>query len=299
MKVSDYWLDELEKSKALDLDLTIEQLFDTNLNIKWHQFSYTSLYNERIYGWLLEPKVQGSYPLVIDYLGYMNHLESPLQFNHWLEIGCGVLVTDSRGQGGRTLDQTAYQINYEEGLMSSGFLEKEDFYLRRLYSDALRLVDVAWQLPKVDKSKVFIHGTSQGGGVGLFTNSVTPHEIRYGFYDVPSHSNIANRVKNGTGSYQGIYQHLLKYPAQRDKIYKNLAYFDIKNIVHQIKNPVLVSVGNLDPVCPKEDFEKAYQEIKSFKELICYPEPGHGGGGQSHETKILETILKELSGEII
>ncbi|MEG0284422.1 MAG: acetylxylan esterase [Vagococcus sp.] len=297
MKTKNYWLKEIIKSNELSLDLKMEQVSFPSEKITLYEVSYKSLYDEVIHGWFIEPKGEKNYPLVIDFIGYMNHLVSPLQFSEWLHAGCAVLVTDSRGQGGKTLDSHPYETVEEERLMACGILDKDDFYLRRLYWDALRLIDVSQELPLVDKEKVFIHGTSQGGGVGIFANSMTPHQIKYGFYDVPSHSNLSHRVEKGTGSYRGIHDYLEINPDKKEMIEELLSYFDVKEVVDQIKNPILVSVGEADPICPKEDFYPAYERVESFKEIDVYEEAGHGGGGHKHIEKILTYLLKEVDGE--
>ena len=297
MKVNQYWEKELDSMDNLPLNYSMDKIDFPSEIANVYEISYKSLFDEIIYGWFIEPKNKQEYPLVLEYIGYMNHLESPLQFMHWLSIGCGVLVTDSRGQGGRTLDTAPYQTVEEESLMAKGFLDRDDFYLRRLYWDGLRLVELAQLLPKVNQDQIFIHGTSQGGGVGSFVNSVTPHPIRYGFFDVPSHANLSHRVANGTGSYQGIHEYLIRYPEKQPMILETLEYFDIKNVVSQIKNPVLVSVGNEDPICPKEDYYEAFINILSKKEWLLYERPGHGGGGLQHDEIILNYILNEIDGE--
>ena len=297
MEVKAYWEKEREVSNQLPLNLTMTQKEFPSQLATVYEISYESLYEERIYGWFIEPKNQTNYPLVIEYIGYMNHLVSPLQFMEWLSVGCGVLVTDSRGQGGKTLDSHPYNSYEGNSLMAKGFLERDDFYLRRLYWDALRLIDVAQELPLVDKKRVFIHGTSQGGGVGLFANSWTTHDIRYSFFDVPSHSDLKSRIAAGTGSYKEIHEYLLAHKDQEEQVHEVMSYFDVKDMVDQISNPVLASVGESDPICPKEDFYKAYDKLTGFKELDCYKEPGHGGGGLKHTEKLLRYVLKEMNGD--
>ncbi|MGX7024226.1 acetylxylan esterase [Vagococcus hydrophili] len=297
MKTKDYWDEQLSLSKELPLDLSLKKIDFPSTIANLYDVTYTSLYDEKIHGWFIEPKNTEKYPLVVEFIGYMNHLESPLQFMHYLSVGCGVLVTDSRGQGGKTKDTQKYQTYSESRLMACGFLDRDDFYLRRLYWDALRLLDVVQEISHVDKENIFIHGTSQGGGIGLFANSLTPHPIKYGFYDVPSHSNLISRIAQGTGSYQGIHEYLKNNPSDEEKVLTVLDYFDIKHVVDEITNPVLISVGEADPICPKEDFLVAYHKIKAIKELDTYQQPGHGGGGLKHIEKILNYLLKETAGE--
>ena len=97
--------------------------------------SFQSLGNETIYGHLLLPEQAADCPIVIDFLGYMNHVQEPFQFAHWLLIGCGCLVIDNRGQGGRTQDQVPYETTQHEAPFGRGILKKEDFYMKRLVAD--------------------------------------------------------------------------------------------------------------------------------------------------------------------
>lgn len=295
----DYWQQQLQISKRLPLEITlVEQTNLSDERLTTYQVTYTSLGQVKITGWLIIPANQETYPLVIDYLGYMTQLQNPMEYQSWIDLSIGVLAIDMRGQGGMTPDIMAYVTTQERQLLARGCTTPDDFYLRRLYWDALRLVDVAFSLPQVDQQAVFIHGTSQGGGLAVFVASLTPHPIRYTFANVPSHSNIENRVVTGTGSYREIKQFIEKHPMLLNNVLETLNYFDTQFVAQYLTTPILVSVGVADPICPKEDFYPTYGAITAPKELICYPETGHGGGGQIHLTKILMMCERILGGDL-
>lgn len=138
--------------------------------------------------------------------------------------------------------------------MGRGFLDKEDWYQRRLFADHLRSVEVVRTFTEINQDQIILRGGSQGGGVVLMVNSLVDFPILATFADVPSHSCLENRVAEGTGSYQIIHQYLQEHPQAHEKIAAVLPYFDSRHFVSQIKNPVFASVGSHDPICPMKDF---------------------------------------------
>jgi cephalosporin-C deacetylase len=59
-------------------------------------------------------------------------------------------------------------------------------------------------------------------------------------------------------------------------IYKNLSYIDIKNLAPWIKAPVRMAIGLMDQTCPPHINFAAYNQVRTQKEYIVYPEAGHG-----------------------
>ena len=258
------------------------------------EISFQSLFHETIYGILLIPKVTVPCPIVIDFLGYMNHITTPAQFSHWLKSGYACLSIDNRGQGGRTLDTAPYQTVDLGMPMGKGFLSNEDFYMRRLIADNLRAVALTAQLPEIDQKAIFLRGGSQGGGVALIVNALTQQPIKATFADVPSHSNLSRRIDEGTGSYGVIHDYIIQHPDTQTLIKQQLAVFDTQYLVSTIQNPVYTSVGSADPICPMTDFFPTYHNIHSTKQLIVYWNKGHGGGEHRQLVKEVQKIAEEM-----
>lgn len=261
------------------------------------ELSFQSLLYETIYGMLLIPKTTLPCPIVIDFLGYMNHIETPNQFSHWLKAGYACLVIDNRGQGGKTQDTAPYKTIDLGVPMGKGFLSNEDFYMRRLVADNLRAVTLAAQLPEIDQKAIFLRGGSQGGGVALLVNALTEQPIKATFADVPSHSNLSRRIDEGTGSYGVIHDYIQKHPETKTHIKQQLAVFDTQYLVSTIQNPVYASVGSADPICPMTDFFPTYHKLRSYKQLLIYWKKGHGGGEHRQLLKEVQKIAEEIKGE--
>ena len=137
--------------------------------------------------------------------------------------------------------------------MGRGFLDKEDWYQRRLFADHLRSVEVVRTFTEINQDQIILRGGSQGW------RSVNGEQFSrlpdFSYFCRCSKSFLfRNRVAEGTGSYQIIHQYLQEHPQAHEKIAAVLPYFDSRHFVSQIKNPVFASVGSHDPICPMKDF---------------------------------------------
>ncbi|MGM0124769.1 cephalosporin-C deacetylase [Enterococcus sp. AZ194] len=261
-----------------------------------YDFSFQSLLEETIYGLLLIPKIAHPCPIIIDFLGYMNQIQSPDHYIGWLETGCAYLLIDNRGQGGKTMDTAPYETITLNAPIGKGFLASEDFYMRRIIADNLRAVTLVSQLPEIDSKKIFLRGGSQGGGLALIVNALTEQSIQATFANVPSHSTISKRIDEGTGSYGIIHDYIKQHPETDSQIKGALSVFDTVNLVESIQNPVYISVGSADPICPMTNFIPTYHKLHSPKEIIIYWNKGHEGGGQrqlKREMRKINELLKE------
>ncbi|MFD1464482.1 acetylxylan esterase, partial [Paenibacillus farraposensis] len=72
-----FWQRLIDELNASDLELSILPSKVAATTVKVFDVAFTSLYGERVRGYLIRPQSDHTSPLVIDYLGYMNHLEDP------------------------------------------------------------------------------------------------------------------------------------------------------------------------------------------------------------------------------
>ncbi|MFS0964723.1 acetylxylan esterase [Enterococcus durans] len=293
-----FW--EKTQKELSEIPLAVEQkTIRSSKTYRVDQIKFQSLFAETVTGYLFLPIGQGPFPLVLDCLGYMNHVEPftmDTSFSQWTEIGCACFVIDNRGQGGKTPDNAPYQTVWHEAPLGRGFLAKEDWYQRRLISDHLRALALTQVLSDIATDQLFLRGGSQGGGVVLMVNSLSNIPILATFADVPSHSNLDHRIETGTGSYQVIHNYLQKYPEYKKTVESVMPYFDTKNFVQRIHNQVFISVGSHDPICPMHDFLPTYRRIDAVKQLYVYWNKGHDGGGERQLAREKARVQKILQG---
>lgn len=276
---AEFW-QELQTQVSLHdphLQLTKSAVCAETLDV--FNIQFLSIDQQPIHGILITPKGQTQYPLVIDYLGYMNYIADPMQFYHWPSIGCACLVIDNRDQGGLTTDYQPYTFTFGDMPMGRGFTDANDFYMRRVIADHLVELKIAHDLPATRDMPLIIRGASQGGGLAITIGSLAPYELLAIFADVPSASNIANRIAARTGSYGIMSDYLAEHPEMTEQVLDTVSYFDTQYLAPLIKAPVYASVGDQDTTCPPADFQVTYAQIAAPKELVVYHGHAHEGGG--------------------
>ena len=80
--------------------------------------------------------------------------------------GVACFAMDVRGQGGTSIDKAVYNSGcINDGLMTQGIMDQNEFYMRNIFMDAIRAMDVVAQLEEVDPARIVTYGGSQGGAV--------------------------------------------------------------------------------------------------------------------------------------
>ena len=71
--------------------------------------------------------------------------------------------------------------------------------------------------------------------------------------------------------------------AKWNDVYKLMSYFDIKNLAQWIQCPLIMGIGVQDNVCPPHINFAAYNQVKSEKRWMAFPEFGHSVGREFNE----------------
>ncbi len=183
---------------------------------------------------------------------------------------------DGRSQGGKTFDRAEYDVvcDYNGGIMAHGLTEKENFYMKNLYLDAVRAIDVIATLPEVDAERIVSLGESQGGALSIVAAALSG-KVKKTYPCVPSYSCIEKRVELGTGVFEAVKKYLNRYPAETDRVLQTLTYFDINNLVSLLKVPADFFLGLSDPICIPPFVYSPYAHTNAPKRIVLSPFTGH------------------------
>lgn len=183
---------------------------------------------------------------------------------------------DGRSQGGLTYDNAGYDMadDCHGGLMSHGLLNKENFYMRNLYLDAVRSIDVIETLPEVNAQKIITQGISQGGALSIVAAALSGKVIK-AYPTVPSYACLEKRVERGSGVFNVVNYYLTSHPEQTDIVMENLSYFDINNMVSLLKVPVHFALGLADPICIPQFVYSPYAHTTAPKQITISPFTPH------------------------
>ena len=184
---------------------------------------------------------------------------------------------DTRSQGGKTFDRAFYEdvCDYNgSGIMAHGLADKENHYMKNIYLDAVRAIDVIESFPEVDASRIVAHGLSQGGALTIAAAALSG-KVKKAYPCVHSYACLERRVELGSGVFEAVKRYLNRYPAETDAVLRTLSYFDINNLVSLLRVPTDFFLGLSDPICLPPFVYSPYAHTKAEKRSVLSPLTGH------------------------
>jgi cephalosporin-C deacetylase len=161
-------------------------------------------------------------------------------------------------------DRLTWRINQPEG-----------YYYQGAYVDVIRAIDYLQSRPDVDKSRIGLMGTSQGGGIVLAVGGLDPR-----VQAVVAHVPFLCDMRRAAKIEGSLIKKLLEdHHALSSENLRTLDYFDPVNLVHRLKAPALLSAGGQDPGCPAETIRTVFERLAGIKSLVYYPELPHTSAG--------------------
>lgn len=255
-----------------------------------------------IKGWFLSSRNADSQtPCIIMYDGYGGGRGLAHEWLFWVNVGYRVLVMDTRGQGGGfrvsdTADGAYPRASQTPGFMTQGILNKDDYYYRRVFVDAVAFVNAALTLPGVNPDRVIVAGGSQGGGICLAAASLSKN-VYAAMPDVPFLCNYKKATEMvDTYPYHEITLYCRIHRDKVELVFSTLSYFDCMNLVTMAKAPAIISIGMHDPVCPPDTIFAMRNHYAGVVSTEIYEYNTHEGGSVAHQlvqAKWLESLLEK------
>lgn len=264
--------------------------------------SFAGWGGHRINGWLLTPRhAAGRVPCVVHYIGYGGGRGFPHDHLVWPAAGYAVLVVETRGQGGAsqqspgtTADPHGGGFAQAPGMLTRGILDPDDYYYRRVFTDAVLAVDVMLEHPAVDPARIVAAGASQGGGIAQAVAGLHPG-VAAALVDVPFLTYFRRAVEiTDKDPYQELVRFLAAHRDREDQVFRTLSYFDGVNFAARSAVPALYSVALMDLICPPSTVFAAYNHRPGPKEITVWPWNGHEGGGGFQREEQLRYLQKVL-----
>jgi cephalosporin-C deacetylase len=236
----------------------------------------------------------GRRPALVSFHGYGGNKGHLTDFLGWVLLGFSVFAIDIRGQFGESADRALYNPGYVKGHMTKGIEDEASYYYRYVFMDCYRAVRCMLERDDVDRSKVGVMGSSQGGGLSITTAALNSN-IAFLISGVPYLCNFERAVNMATlGPYLEVLDYLREHPYEEHEVFRTLSYFDAMNLAPLVRVPALVSVGLIDTICPPSTVFSAYNHIGSKdKELAIYPGVAHEDTS-FHLEKKMEWAVKQV-----
>ena len=248
---------------------------------------------DRVRGWYLRPPGvpdDEPLPVVVTYIGYGGGRGIPVEHVLLPSAGLATLVMDTRGQGGRwTTGATGDGFVGPElsTVMTRGITNPAGYYYTRLYTDAVRAVRTAAELPGADPGRIAVTGGSQGGALSLAAAALAPDLVRACAADVPFLCDIRRAVTLvDTNPYHEVAEFLSNHADLVDVALQTLDHIDNALLAARIQAPTWISVGLMDDICPPSTVFAAYNAVSAPKEMVVNPFGVHRYSRQFDEARL-------------
>jgi cephalosporin-C deacetylase len=290
----DFWRDTIDTARGFDLAPTATKIDNKLALIDSYDVSFAGYGGTPVQAWLHVPAgAAGRLPAVVQYHGYSRGRGYPHTSTIWAQAGWAHFSMDTRGQGwhtggSSTTDDASADAGgfHAPGFLTAGITHRDSYYYRRVYIDALRMLEVARNHPLVDPDRLIVTGISQGGGITLAAAGLAPMadiSLRGAAPDVPflCHFRRATEITDAH-PYAELTAFVAGWRHLEEAAYNTLAYFDGVHLARRASAPALFSVALMDEVCPPSTVFAAFNayggEAGTAKDIEIYSHNGHEGG---------------------
>jgi cephalosporin-C deacetylase len=302
----EFWKTTLAEARAAGGDVVLGDTLRL-AGVEVTDVTFPGFGGHPIKAWYARPTgTTGPLPCIVEVSGYGGSRGLAIEHTLWPSAGYAYLFMDTRGQGGGWGNggDTADPIGggpASPGFMTRGIESPEQYYFRRVFTDAVRAVDAARGLEGVDPSRVMFKGGSQGGGITLAVAGLVPDLVAV-MPDVPFMCHFERALTLiDTMPYGEIKKYLAVHRDRDEQVLNTLSYFDGVNLAKRANAPSLWSVALMDDVCPPSTGFAAFNWYGNHrapdvpKRVEIYPYNGHEGG-QMHQTAKQIDFVAEVLG---
>jgi cephalosporin-C deacetylase len=303
-----FWQASLKQTgnRPLILDVWPVQT-DLSLVDSW-DVTFSGFDGDPIRAWYTRPAhTDTPLPAVVEYIGYGRGRGLPHERLTWPAAGYAHLLMDNRGQGdeygngGDTPDPHGGSLG-GPGPMTRGILAPEDFYYRRLITDAVRAVEAVRALPGVDPTHVAATGNSQGGGLAIAVAGLVP-DLAALIATAPLLCHLQRAIEiTDAAPYGEIVKYLAVHREAEEAVRRTLSYVDAVAFARRATAPAHFGVGLRDNVCPPSTVFAAYNQYGAANSrptppdqtMYVYPFNHHEGGEAVHVERQLQWLAARL-----
>lgn len=279
-----FWRRTLDEARAAATDPVIAPVDTPITELIVEDLTFSGFAGEPIRGWITRPKTDRPLPAVVEYIGYNGGRGVAGERLQWAAAGYVHILMDTRGQGsgwgtgGDTPDPHGSD-GAVPGFMTRGIRHPDTYFYRRVFTDAVRLIDTAADLPFVDASRIAVTGGSQGGGITIATAALHPG-VYAAMPDVPFLCHFRRSVDlTPDHPFGEIERYLAVHRTEVAQVFETLSYFDGVNFARRLTAPALFSVGLMDGIVLPSSVFAAFNHCGAADKAIeVYEFNGHEGG---------------------
>ena len=296
----DFWASTLAESRAVEGAVRLTPAATPITQFSIDDVEFPGFAGDPVRAWLTRPRGDGPHPTVVEFLGYGGGRGVPGERLLWAAAGYTHVLMDTRGQGsswgtgGATPDPHGSAPSVP-GWMTRGLEDPREHFYRRVFTDAVRLLDALPGLPGVDGDRIAVTGGSQGGAISLAAAALSPL-VRAVLPDVPFLCHLRRSVElTPHAPFTEVAAYLAVHRDRVDQAFRTFSYFDGVNLARRIRQPALFSVALMDDIVLPSSVFAAYNRLPGDDhEIAVYPFNGHEGGLTHHWVRQAEWLAARL-----
>jgi cephalosporin-C deacetylase len=297
----DFWQATLADAARHPLNVTAELVPDTPLRMMTaYDVTFSGFGGQPVKAWYLVPHdLAEPHATIVEFIGYGGGRGLPHELLFWSAAGYPHFIMDTRGQGsawrtGDTIDRSSAGRPHVPGFLTDGLPDRDQYYYRRLFTDAVRAVAAAAFLSRDEPNQLVTTGTSQGGALALVAASLHP-QVAAAMPNVPFLCHIRRSAQIATtGPYPELVKWCHTHHGHVDSAFETLAYFDLAVLARAARCPAHFGVALRDETCPPSGIYACYNYYGGPKEIVVYEWNGHEGGEAHHLARQAEWVSKTL-----
>lgn len=254
---------------------------------KYFDVGFKGFNKSRATGRLLVPEKADKPRVILVFHDYFR--ENPF-LKYELDPSVAYFFLTLKGHDMLKFDETGEERT-TPGFMADNILDIENYYVRELYLDAYRSIDMLRLRNFLDCSSVGVIGKGFGAAMAVFASCFSGR-VKALFLDTPSFAYlpVSQNVSKSDAAAE-INGFIEKHRTQNRQVKKNLTYFDALNFSDKITCPCMVTVGFKDTLAPPECVFALFNHMLCDKTMEIYPDQGNEAGGEKQFQKTLKWMI--------
>lgn len=273
-----FWQQTLNLLQEVPIQSKIEPYDYPVRGVKVYRITFIGYNHAEIQGWLAVPESDKPVPGLVCYHGYNYAMDGLLHETVQNALnGYAVLQMLCRGQQGYSVDNIIASQGFSRGWMTKGILNKDEYYYRAVYMDAIRALEVIASLEAVDADRIGVMGGSQGGALAIVAAALSPI-VKVVIADYPYLANFRRAIDVvPEGPYLEINEYFRHYSDSdvEEKAMETLSYFDVMNHAPNVHCHTRVNIGLIDRITPPSTLFAVYNHLGCSKDLGLFRYFGH------------------------
>lgn len=285
----DFWKRSISESKKIPVEPSYVPSGTKRPGFDVFTVSFKGYNRSGLKGTLYVPSKSKSPRVVILLPDY--NTTSPYE-QYTLETGLAYYFFHMRGH--EYTNTTDGELESSPGFMVENINDPESYYLKAVYLDVLRVIDLLRLKGDLDCGSMGIIGKGTGAAAAVFAASFSTR-VKALVLDTASFCYLPLSQNHSTSdTAREINQYIAAHRTRKNLVKKNLSYFDALNFSDMIGIPVLATVGLKDTLSPPQCVFALFNRLICDKTIEVYPDEGNEAGGAGQFAKNLGWIKRML-----